>query len=87
MNQLPDTPKRFIAGAKCPECQKQDKLVMFRQSGQQYRECVACGFTEKMNFEPNFRELDTRVNRDASEREADIAPVRLLVPMISPKPE
>ena len=60
---------------------------MFRRSGQQYRECVACGFTEKMSFEPNFRELDTRVNRDASDREADIVPVRLLVPQISPKTE
>ncbi len=80
MNQLPDTPKRFIAGATCPTCQERDKLVMYRQEGCQYKECVSCGYAEKMHFEPVFRELDTRVNRDPVDRATDMAVVRLVEP-------
>lgn len=87
MSQFPDTPRRFIAGAACPTCQGRDKLVMYRRDGQQYRECVSCGFTEEMNFQPVFRELDTRVNRDPVDRATDIAVVRLIEPSINTKSE
>ena len=55
--------KRFIAGAVCPRCAQMDKLVMFRnEEGQQLRECVACGYADKMT-ESGPEELVTRVNQ------------------------
>lgn len=82
MSHLPDTPKRFIAGAKCPQCQAVDKLQMYRLSGVQYRECVRCGYRDEMPFEQTFRELETRVNRAAEEKQAELGVVRI----IGPKP-
>jgi uncharacterized metal-binding protein (TIGR02443 family) len=76
--QLPDTPRRFVAGAKCPQCQVLDKIVMYRKVGIQYQSCVSCGHTESMVFESNFRELETRVNRTAEEKQQDVAVVRLI---------
>jgi hypothetical protein len=83
MSEQPDTPKRFIAGAKCPQCHAQDRVVMFRKSGQQYRECVACGYIDEMNFEQNYRELETRVNRTEAEKREAVAVVRLIDPDIA----
>lgn len=77
-NSLPDTPRRFIAGAKCTQCQQQDKVVMYRLDGVQYRECVACGHKEAMQFENTFRELETRVNRTAEEKAQEVSVVRLV---------
>ena len=54
--------KRFIAGAVCPKCAESDKLVAYREEGVQYRECVACGFKERENFNQQSRELATRVS-------------------------
>ena len=34
--------KRFIAGAKCPNCDDQDSLVLY--SHDQSIECVSCGY-------------------------------------------
>lgn len=80
MSQLPDTPRRFVAGAKCPRCQAVDKVVMFRIAGVQYQACVSCGYQDEMAFERNFRELETRVNRTAGERLDELAVVRLIDP-------
>lgn len=80
MSELPDTPKRFVAGAKCPQCQAQDKIVMFRKNAVQYRECVACGFLDEMQFEQTFRELETRVNRTEEEKSDAVSVVRLITP-------
>ncbi len=80
MSELPDTPKRFIAGAKCSQCQALDKVVMFRLAGIQYRECVSCGYRDEMRFEQNFRELETRVNRSEQEKSAEVGVVRLVTP-------
>ncbi|MCY4043640.1 MAG: YheV family putative metal-binding protein [Cellvibrionales bacterium] len=56
--------RRFIAGATCPECHQMDKIVMFDdESGQRFRECVACGFKEEMNDQPQQKEIKTRVNQ------------------------
>ncbi len=54
--------KRFIAGAVCPRCGAIDKLVMYKEDGKEFRECVSCGFHDEMRFKQNPRELDTRVN-------------------------
>ena len=35
--------KRFIAGAKCPSCQAQDTLAMWRENNIDVVECVKCG--------------------------------------------
>ncbi len=36
--------KRFIAGAKCPACQAQDSLAMWRENNVDVVECVECGY-------------------------------------------
>ena len=36
--------RRFIAGAVCPECQKMDKIVTYKQNGEDVAECIACGY-------------------------------------------
>lgn len=40
------TPRRFIAGAKCPACGLEDKIVMYRVADQKFYECVKCGHKE-----------------------------------------
>ena len=66
--------KRFIAGAVCPRCGEMDKLVTYKQDGEQWRECVGCGFADKIRFTPNPQELTTRVNitENASKAEVQI---------------
>lgn len=39
--------KMFIAGAKCPKCEAQDKVCLFRDGDREWIECVACGHTEE----------------------------------------
>ncbi len=40
------TPRRFIAGAKCPACGLEDKIVMYSIDNQKFYECVKCGHKE-----------------------------------------
>ncbi len=54
--------KRFIAGAVCPRCSQMDKLVMYKQEGKTFRECVSCDFKDEMRFTNARQELQTRVN-------------------------
>lgn len=72
--------KRFIAGAVCPRCGEMDKLRVFSEKGKDYRECVACDFSEEMHFQSAARELDTRVNRTEEEKQAETRPVKLIDP-------
>lgn len=37
--------KRFIAGAKCPKCEAEDTIMLFKQNGVEQVECVSCGHT------------------------------------------
>jgi len=55
--------RRFIAGAVCPKCSEMDKIVAYSKEGSDYRECVSCGYVDKMAFQNNQQELDTRVNQ------------------------
>jgi uncharacterized metal-binding protein (TIGR02443 family) len=57
-----DIIKRFIAGAVCPRCAQIDKLMMYKQDGKDFRECVSCDFKDEMRFTSNRQELQTRVN-------------------------
>ena len=72
--------KRFIAGAVCPRCGEMDKLVMYKQEGKQYRECVSCDFHDEMRFNTVGRELETRVNRSDEERRQEVSVVKLVEP-------
>ena len=38
--------KRFIAGAICPECHREDTLYVLKAGDQVSRHCVKCGFSE-----------------------------------------
>ncbi|MAZ88836.1 MAG: hypothetical protein CL693_14455 [Cellvibrionaceae bacterium] len=64
--------KRFIAGAVCPKCSEMDKIMVYNKEGQDYRECVSCGFSDEMHFKQQVRELDTRVNKTEEEKQADV---------------
>lgn len=86
MSELPDTPRRFVAGAKCPQCQVMDKVVMFRRGGIQYQACVSCGYEDQMVFQPGFRELETRVNRTPAERAGAVSVVRFVEPDTTDSP-
>lgn len=39
--------KRFIAGAVCPNCGLQDKIVVFHIAGKDFAECVRCGHKQQ----------------------------------------
>lgn len=41
------TKKRFVAGAKCPKCQAQDSIVLFKENGVETVECVECDYREQ----------------------------------------
>ncbi|MFP8966759.1 YheV family putative zinc ribbon protein [Pokkaliibacter sp. CJK22405] len=66
--------KRFIAGAVCPRCAKQDTIRMYRDEEREYRECVACDFADSMRLDgqPDHKEeelIQTRVNQGPAVRE------------------
>ncbi len=50
---MTETPvrKRFIAGAVCPQCDAEDRLVVFELNQIEYQECVACGYRKAMSEE------------------------------------
>lgn len=72
--------KRFIAGAVCPRCNQMDRLVIYSESGKDFRECVNCDFKEELHFPNTPREPDTRVNRSADEKARETQVVKLLDP-------
>ncbi len=63
----PKKPKRFIAGAVCPRCEAMDTIRVYQEDDKDFRECVKCGFSDRLHFQPQVRELDTRVNRSEEE--------------------
>ena len=63
--------KRFIAGAVCPKCGEMDKIVMYTDESGTYRECVACDFVQKQNFDFKQAELETRVNKTEEQKESE----------------
>ena len=54
--------RRFIAGAVCPRCSAMDKLVVFKEGDNTFRECVNCGYRQEMEFSPALKPLPTRVD-------------------------
>lgn len=74
--------KRFIAGAVCPRCGEQDKLVVYDREDKTFRECVECDFSEEMQFQNAARELSTRVNQTEEEKQAQTRPVKFIDPNV-----
>jgi len=77
--------RRFIAGAVCPQCALQDKLVMYDdEDGQRVRECVRCGFSDVLVEEPPAEPLATRIQPpaepDSPPDEVEVSVVRVLDP-------
>lgn len=70
--------KRFIAGAVCPKCAEQDVLTVYRIGDDEFRECVECGFEDKMVFKSQMRELGTRVNTTEEEIASETRVVTLM---------
>lgn len=75
--------RRFIAGAVCPHCAKMDKLVMYDDdSGERWRECVACGMKDKIDDaqvpEPLTRVNQPRVGEQPLAHEDEIQIVKLM---------
>jgi uncharacterized metal-binding protein (TIGR02443 family) len=71
--------RRFIAGAVCPRCGEQDKLLIDSETDQ--RECVKCGFHDQRPKEGGATELQTRVTRPAARRtETPVEAVTLIDP-------
>ena len=70
---MAEVKKRFIAGAVCPACSEQDKILMWDEDGVPHRECVACGYADTLNAQGQSvpKELATRVNASALKKPAD----------------
>ncbi len=41
--------KRFIAGARCPECSREDTIYTLKFEETMTRHCVECDFSEDLN--------------------------------------
>lgn len=75
---MQDKPRRrFIAGAKCPQCGELDKIAVDLDADQ--RLCVSCGFVEDRPSGVASGELQTRVSRPAARRVETPAEVVTLV--------
>lgn len=64
--EQPQLKKQFIAGAVCPACESMDTIRMWQLDDEQFRDCVECGFADKLNAQGNSipLEVPTRVNQD-----------------------
>jgi len=67
---------RFIAGAICPQCGVEDRMVVMPDGEE--RRCISCDFSESRP-QAGLSELNTRVSRPAARRvETQAEPIRLL---------
>ena len=73
-------PKRFIAGAVCPSCGAMDTVRTFTHSGKEHRECVECGYSDVMNFEPTLEGAlpEARIDREGRVPDNSVDIVRIL---------
>lgn len=69
--------KRFIAGVTCPKCNARDTIMMYRDGDHDYRECVDCGFRDRMRFRPLARELTTRVNQKEEDQREETQVIQI----------
>lgn len=77
---------RFIAGAVCPRCGEMDTLKAGNDGDVMVRECVECGFTDRISQAVNApTELDTRVNQPTERPQTEAQPIRILEPQTPSK--
>ncbi|MFG1495766.1 YheV family putative zinc ribbon protein [Saccharospirillum sp. HFRX-1] len=77
---------RFIAGAVCPRCGEMDTLKAGNDGDVMVRECVECGFTDRISQAVNApTELDTRVSQSNQQADIEAQPVRILDPQTPSK--
>ncbi|MGL4476526.1 MAG: YheV family putative zinc ribbon protein [Shewanella sp.] len=50
--------KRFVAGARCPKCQAQDSILLFKEHGIETVECTECDYRDQ--------QTDAKVTKQAS---------------------
>lgn len=50
--------KHFIAGARCPQCQAEDRIRLCRDAAREWIECVACGYESENPGEPEHPQAD-----------------------------
>jgi uncharacterized metal-binding protein (TIGR02443 family) len=74
------TKKRFIAGVVCPKCSEMDKLMAFSLNGEDYRECITCGFKDKLRLASSHKEMQTRVNMTKDQIKSETSLVRIIEP-------
>jgi uncharacterized metal-binding protein (TIGR02443 family) len=74
------TKKRFIAGVVCPKCSAMDKLMAFSLNGEDYRECITCGFKDKLRLVSSPKEMQTRVNMTKDQIKSETSLVRIIEP-------
>lgn len=43
--------RRFVAGAHCPQCKKQDVIVVFHEQGADWQACIACDHKESLTHQ------------------------------------
>lgn len=72
---------RFIAGAVCPRCGEMDTLKAGSDGKVMIRECVDCGFTDRISEAVNSpSELTTRVSQPPRPTDTEAQPVRIIEP-------
>jgi uncharacterized metal-binding protein (TIGR02443 family) len=73
--------KRFIAGVVCPKCAQQDTIMAYEDTDNKVmvRECVECGFTDKISTIVNQpKELNTRVTSDERSTDDTVQVIKIL---------
>lgn len=73
--------KRFIAGVVCPKCGAQDSIRAAEDTEAKVmeRECVECGFTDRMSTQVNApSELNTRVTPSNETPDAETQVVKII---------
>lgn len=73
--------KRFIAGVVCPKCAAQDSIMAYEDTEQKVmiRECVDCGFTDRMSTVVNQpKEMSTRVTPEQNTADDAVQVIKIL---------
>ncbi len=74
--------KRFIAGAVCPACKEQDKIMVFyNKKNNMVKECVRCGFTEELDetkLDATPQDIPTRVSNVNRIQDTPAEPITII---------
>lgn len=63
--------RKFIAGAVCPSCGKQDKIVLLADRGGKVMECVSCGYKKVQGAEVQDGKIKTTETENAKHKKTD----------------